>query len=155
MIQTCRCLQRDFSDSSSPLKFSQHQDWEVSHTLLLEYLLKMQWIPVVPHTISNKHHTQTALGVSRFTLSGMIHIRLGSANASLGGNSTKDPLRKCCWEKEQGCGKRSFAKNESYTSLDSSGVTSLTLTSAEFLIPRPKASPLSSNSFTISFIISW
>ena len=40
----------------------------------------------------------------RFKLSGMIHIRINSANASLGGNATKDPLRKCGWEKEQGWG---------------------------------------------------
>lgn len=44
----------------------------------------------------------------RFKLSGMKRTRINSANVSLGGNATEDPLGKCGWEKEQGWGTFNF-----------------------------------------------
>lgn len=35
---------------------SQHELWAVCHILLLDYLLRIKWIPVVPHTIAYKYH---------------------------------------------------------------------------------------------------
>lgn len=60
----------------------------------------------------------------RFNLSGVIYITISSAHASLGGNSTKDPLRNCCWEKEQGTQNMHLSEHHSQALVAESDATS-------------------------------
>lgn len=59
----------------------------------------------------------------RFNLSGVIYV-MSSACASLGGTSTKDPLRNCCWEKEQSAENMHLSEHQSQASEARSEVTS-------------------------------
>lgn len=89
-----------------------------------------------------------------FKLSRIKQIRTNSANASLGGNATVDPLGKCGWEKQQGW--RTPASKTSVLSLTEQEQGLLVHPdSCRISDSETKASPLSSNSFTMSFIMSW
>lgn len=104
--QKCHSLHREhFSDASSPM---------------VTTLRRTHWCYFPQLSPTNDFCYQQ----ERFNLSGVIYITISSAHASLGGNSTKDPLRNCCWEKEQGTQNMHLSEHHSQALVAESDVTS-------------------------------